>query len=287
MRSSSGINNTFIWLILLSIKCSTAYAFATQQRIDDDVSQGLPIVIHVSVALADNINQWIVPVPEAIGNGQNPVNNLYWGARYGLKTFLMKDAGWKKIKSFKPTNEAILERLVLFKKMTRNGKLVQVYLVADAWDGKYITETIERFLRFSAGHESVLLNVGLNTEINAGGMSHLKVYIGHNALMDYFGAKDKMISTPETAPGQMQSDAIVLACKSKPYFSERLKAISAYPLVLTTGLMAPEAYSLDAAITSWVKGKSSIDTRKASASAYAKYQKINQRSAKILFDANP
>lgn len=41
--------------------------------------------VHVFVALADN-RQGIAPVPARIGNGQDPANNLYWGARYGIKT---------------------------------------------------------------------------------------------------------------------------------------------------------------------------------------------------------
>jgi len=46
-----------------------------------------PKVIHVLVALCDNKYQKIVPVPQAIGNGQDPKNNLYWGAAYGFKTY--------------------------------------------------------------------------------------------------------------------------------------------------------------------------------------------------------
>ena len=38
--------------------------------------------IHVFVALCDNEHQGIVPVPEKIGNGKDPANNLYWGAGY-------------------------------------------------------------------------------------------------------------------------------------------------------------------------------------------------------------
>ena len=37
--------------------------------------------IHVLVALCDNINQGIVPVPPQLGDGQDPRNNLYWGDR--------------------------------------------------------------------------------------------------------------------------------------------------------------------------------------------------------------
>ena len=37
-------------------------------------------VVHVFVALCDNEHQGIVPVPARIGNGEDPDNNLYWGA---------------------------------------------------------------------------------------------------------------------------------------------------------------------------------------------------------------
>ncbi len=38
--------------------------------------------IHVFVALADNQNQGIVPVPAALGNGEDPERNLYWGSAF-------------------------------------------------------------------------------------------------------------------------------------------------------------------------------------------------------------
>ena len=43
-------------------------------------------VIHVFVALADNVNQGIVSVSASLGNGDNPASNLYWGAAFGIKT---------------------------------------------------------------------------------------------------------------------------------------------------------------------------------------------------------
>jgi hypothetical protein len=35
-------------------------------------------VVHVFVALADNQHQGIIPVPAVLGNGVDPVRNLYW-----------------------------------------------------------------------------------------------------------------------------------------------------------------------------------------------------------------
>jgi hypothetical protein len=41
------------------------------------VAQAPPRLIHVFVALADNVHQGIVPVPAALGNGDDPARNLY------------------------------------------------------------------------------------------------------------------------------------------------------------------------------------------------------------------
>ncbi len=49
--------------------------------------------------------------------------------------------------------------------------------------------------------------------------------------------------------------AIVLACTSKLFFQEHLRVSGAQPLVLTTQLMAPEAYTLDAAVRAWFSGE--------------------------------
>ena len=82
-------------IVLLNLVCSgqLVNASPTQERIDNDIIAGKPVIVQVSVALADNKNQWIVPVPAAIGDGQDPSTNLYWGARYGLKTYMTRDAG--------------------------------------------------------------------------------------------------------------------------------------------------------------------------------------------------
>jgi len=59
------------------------------------------MTVHVFVALADNKNQGIVPVPARLGNGQDPANNLYWGAAFGVKTF------FKRALSGKPCRAAL------------------------------------------------------------------------------------------------------------------------------------------------------------------------------------
>ncbi len=278
--------NKIIIIVLLILLKSYLPVFAsqTQMRIDKDIAAGQPLVIQLSVALADNKNQWIVPVPEAIGNGQNARTNLYWGALYGVKTYMIKKAGWEKISSLETQDKRILERLVLKKKFTRKGRSVPIYMVADAWDGKYINDTIKQFMYYNAGDDIFYVQAD-GQKLYAGGKAHLIVYIGHNALMDYFGIKKVFLSETTVKKDNPDNDSIVLSCKSQPYFSSRLKKVGAHPLVLTTGLMAPEAYTLHAAIKEWITGANDNRVRKAAAKSYNKYQKTGVKAAERLFGA--
>jgi len=275
------IKFTFLFLLLSS---NSVFASETQIRLDNDIATGNPIVIHVSVALADNKNQWIVPVPKAIGDGQNARTNLYWGALYGVKTFMTKKADWELIVSNKPEDDRILERIVLKKEFTRNDKTVPVYLVADAWDGKHINDTINQFMQYNSGNGTFSVQADERT-LKAGDQAHLIVYIGHNALMDYVGTNRNQFSNIKASKDNLVNDAIVLACKSQPYFSSQLEKLGSHTLLLTTGLMAPEAYSLNAAIENWIIGASDNQVRKAAAKSYSKYQKNSLKASERLFGA--
>src|SRR5687768_1954536 len=92
-------------------------------------------LIHVMVALCDNENQGIVPVPAHLGNGDDPASNLYWGAAYGVKTFFTKSKNWEKLAEIANPKPNVLERLV-FQHRTHN-----TYLVADAYRGSKMKET--------------------------------------------------------------------------------------------------------------------------------------------------
>src|SRR5436305_10945241 len=97
-------------------------------------------IVHVFVALADNVNQGIVPVSAKLGNGEDPEHNLYWGSAYGIKTFFLRSSEWQLVLD-RPTPKAeVLERCV-FKHRTSN-----VYLVADAYRGSQIRQAIIDFL---------------------------------------------------------------------------------------------------------------------------------------------
>src|SRR6478672_6829300 len=112
------------------------------------VPPGVPAdvkLILVVVALCDNVNQGIVPVPARLGNGDDPDGNLYWGAAFGLKTYFNKTSGWRKLAQIDNPRTAILQRCV-FRYRDSN-----TYMVSDAYRGLEIRRGISDFLDYAAG----------------------------------------------------------------------------------------------------------------------------------------
>src|SRR5262249_21994892 len=145
-------------------------------------------VVHAVVALCDNKYQGIVPVAKALGDGQNPASNLYWGAGYGLATYLTRDAGWDLVRRDQAPVPGVFERIVLHRIVAPRGKGVPLFLVAEAWDGRLIKNAIGRFVALAAGEQEETLAVsrrGASVSLRAGGAAHAVVYVGHNGLMDF------------------------------------------------------------------------------------------------------
>jgi len=234
-----------------------------------------PRVVHVFVALADNQHQGIVPVPSFLGNGEDPAHNLYWGAVFGVKTYFKNSAEWELLRCNHATKMEVLERCIF-----RNRGGADVYLIADAYDGSQIKKCVTDFLAAAAG--AVPENIWVPTKsleisIAAGGAADLLVYVGHDAFMDF--QIPSIVGKKEGKPRR----TIILACASRPYFASYLRATGAEPLLWTTGLMAPEAYTLQAALTGWIAGESDQAIRDRAAAAYDKYQKCGARAALRLF----
>lgn len=230
-------------------------------------------VIHVVVALCDNINQGIVPVPARLGNGEDLKHNLYWGAAFGVKVFFSKSADWTLAAQIPNPQAAILERCV-FKHKTKD-----VYLVADAYRGAEIKQAIEDFFQYTAGGKGENLRAN-EVAINCGGGADLLAYVGHNGLMDF------NLSDSPQAQDDKRRDAIILCCASKNYFAASLKTTGANPLLWTTNLMAPEAYILKAAIDGWLLQESGEQVRMRAAQAYHKYQRCGLNAARNLFSSS-
>jgi hypothetical protein len=248
----------------VTVQISPAQSVETVEKISNTAK-----VIHVMVALCDNVNQGIVPVPAFLGNGEDASKNLYWGAMYGVKTYFSKSPNWQKITTINNPKENVLERII-FKHKSQN-----VYLIADAYRGSKMKETINDF--FSATSGEILENIKIGNEtIQTLGSANLVAFVGHNGLMDF--ELEKEIVKKDDA----KRDAIMLACASRNYFAQHLKKTSANPLVWTSNLMAPEAYILHDAIEGWVRNETDSQIQTRAASAYAKFQKISVKSASRL-----
>jgi hypothetical protein len=225
-------------------------------------------VIHVFVALCDNKYQGIVPVPPKIGNGQDPETNLYWGCDNGVRTYFKKSKDWQLLKKQKG-KEMIMERLI-FKHRTQN-----IILVADAWDGRAIEKTTEKFLFSCAGRLKDTIHYKKQV-IGIDGNAQLLAYIGHDGLMDF-----NLHNEFKNADGKTR-DCIILACISKKYFGSFITQAKANPLVWTTGLMCPEAYTLHDALAGYIKNEPREKIRARAVSAYVKYQKCSVNAATNL-----
>ena len=247
-----------------------------QRRRDADFAADVPLVAHVVVALCDNENQGIVPVPAALGDGANPKSNLYWGAMYGVRTWFRRSSEWQALPIAGSRDARVLDRALFRREIVRDGRRGELFLVAEAWNGKYIAEAIRHFLEINRGDHVEKIPVG-DRFVEAGGMAHVAAFVGHNGLMD-FAAPVLPMSRARALPHA----SVVLACMSDSYFAPLLREHSA-PLLTTTGLMAPEAYSLDAALTSWFSGEPARDVRQAAARAYARYQRSSESAALRLF----
>ena len=163
----------------------------------------------------------------------------------------------------------VLERLV-FKHVSK-----KYYLVADAYNGKYIQQCTRQFLNNSCGKTKDTINIGTKT-IGIAGNASLVAYIGHDGLMDF-----KLDGAYKNTDG-IKRDIIILACYSKHFFTPHLKEANVNPLVWSTGLMSPEAYTIHDAITGYVNRESNENIRTKAAAAYAAFQKCGMKAARNL-----
>ncbi len=229
-------------------------------------------VAYVIVALCDNVNQGIVPVPAALGNGDDPARNLYWGARFGVRTHFKASREWRPVAVVESPAPKILERVV-FKHRT-----LDAYLVADAYRGAEIAQATADFLNVASGNLNPTFEAeGKTYGLGRGAAAHLVAYVGHDGLMDF------RLHTLPKRRDDVRRDAVILACISKKYFAPALKETGANPLLWTTNLMAPEAYVLKAALDGWLAGDDGEQVRQRAAKAYHSYQNCGLRAAQNLF----
>jgi len=231
------------WLLLFL--CLPAFAAAGEKS------------VRVFVGLCDNATQGIVPVGKAIGDGDDPDGNLYWGCADGFGHLFKTSKRWTLQQREVDPSRSIMRRLSL------RHVSGDVAVVAEAWRGSKLADCFQAFERAAASGEHDLV-----------------VFIGHNPLMDG--------KIPEAAvtPGN-KTQVIALCCQSDAWFAPRLDKLGCRRLLTTRHNMYPGAFLVHAAIEFWRVGGDENAVRLAAAKAYAKNQGIGLGSAERVFTPGP
>ncbi|WP_027418084.1 hypothetical protein [Crocinitomix catalasitica] len=202
------------------------------------------LIVHLYIPLCDNEHQGIVPTSKSLGDGMSIRTNLYWATSGGTKAYFKKLPDWKLRYDELDIDSNVLERMV-FEKEFEGQK---VYLIADAYRGDRMEETINNYLSAISGahKDSILLNN--NTTIVAAGNADMVMFNGHNGMMDAIHVQDW-----PNVDGK-QKDIVMNACVSYGYLQNEFMKAGGYPLVRTNTLLYPGAYVLDQIIKDWVNG---------------------------------
>jgi hypothetical protein len=231
-----------------------------------------PLIVHVFVPLCDNENQGIVPVNKKLGDGMNLQTNLYWGAGYGFRSFFKLKTDWK-LKSKDSLKDPILERVCFTKTMSNGTKIV---MVGDAYRGDRMKQSLHHYFASLAGERHDSISVDRKT-LQIASNADLLIFNGHDGLMD------DTVKIYKNVDGKPR-DAMMIACYSGRFFQKHLEHCGGYPLITTTGLLAPEAYVMHAAIEAWAQQKSDSEIRNAAGDAYwVKHPKSGQAGSRGLF----
>ncbi|MBX7095357.1 MAG: hypothetical protein K1X56_11585 [Flavobacteriales bacterium] len=265
------------FLVLLFL-LSSLLGFSSERdqqlnALKNKIAEKKALVVHVMIPLCDNKYQGIVPVNDQLGDGTNLNTNLYWGAGYGFRSYFKLKTDWKLVHKIANHSSTVLERVAF----TKTIGSTRVIMVGDAFRGDQMKDCLRQFTYALAGKKKDSVNIPNLGTIQLGSDADLLIFSGHNGLMD------DTLHIPEPIDNK-EREAMVIACYSDSYFQPLLKKLKTYPLITTSGLLAPEAYVMHAGIEAWAKLKTANEIRIACGDAYyAKHPSSTQGGCRNLF----
>jgi hypothetical protein len=202
------------------------------------------IIVHVYIPLCDNEHQGIVPTSKSLGDGLSIRTNLYWATSGGTKAYFKKHLDWKLLYDSLQIDTNVLERVVF----ERDFDGSKVYLIADAYRGDRMEETLNNYLAAISGAHRDTIRLQSGKEIVAAGNADMVMFNGHNGMMDAVSIQEW-----PNVDGK-KKDVVMNACLSYGYLQKELMTAGGYPLVRTNTLLYPGAYVINQIIVDWVKG---------------------------------
>jgi hypothetical protein len=241
------------------------------------VEKGEVLTVHMFVPLCDNKYQGIVPTSPSIGDGFKPNSNLYWATSNGIRRYFKEKKEWEFLKLIKNVykDSVVLERVV-FRRSYAGG--ATVYLVADAYRGDKMYDTVNDFFRaMSDNYRETLKLDSINIEIH--GAADMVVFNGHNGLLDLY---EKQPDRWYNEKGS-KKDMVTICCYGNEYFEREAMRARAYPIVRAKSLLHPGAFVISAIIDQWAMMNDVESMRLAAGKAYCKAHGCSEKTSRNLF----
>lgn len=279
----------------LSAQPSPALAAAALKTDQIDFEESLAAMIRtqghvtvtVHVCLADKGDSG---VPKLMGDGSNPRQNLYWGARYGLETFFANDGDWKRVFEDNGDHKQIIRRTIFQKQAIPTTAWqdrgvtapFNVYILMNAWPSSEIAHAMQQPLR-DALCEGVPTKISLaGGDLFFGSGSAMVGYVGRNYMLDHYF--DPVAPLASCRPSRQMG--VFYACpRSAVVLHAPIVERGLYSVLFARTAIIPEGYLVDGLMNALMEGDLGDGFMTHAANQYARYQKSisPKKAASMLF----
>ena len=260
-------------------------------RIAADLKAGRPLVLQAHVALCDN--DQVRCGSKARGDGDDPAQNLYWATSGGfVGWFHRRGSPWHEVLRDVPDEDGVLERRVMRADLPAQGALrargalrVPAYVVALAWRGPAITDSMAAWAKDLLGDRPRIIRLADGQELRAGGAAHVVAYIGHNRLMDLSGEEQRAVLGQARAARPRPKGLVAVACRTVAYLPPLISA-ERVPLLLTADLLFAGSHPFEGVARALAAGESLMELRATAIDAYAEGEGKEPARVRSIF-TNP
>jgi hypothetical protein len=256
-----------------------------EQALVEAIQQRGRLTVTVHVALADHR---FSDVPQRFGDGDNPDENFYWGALFGVDTHLANAGGWRRAHTDRGDGEGVIRRVVFHRRAEPTPawqargvqRAFDVYLLTVAWPGSLVETAMEQPLREALSDQPVALTVeGIDLEFGAGGV--MTGYLGPNWMIDHYWDP---FSGLQPRPSRHQMGVFYISSLSAVHLHQAVVDRGLYSVLFARRPLIAEAYILEGLLEALLTGDLDDGFCQAAAQKYVRHQKeVSPEAARFLF----